>query len=275
MNKSNLLFFLVLLIGIAGCKSTTAPETEENLMSVFGTVYVGDGVDLSVVEVGLTSSSSTVTLNQDTLTYIGQHYHIGGFDYRGEHSLNYGDSIRLRVENEGRIATAPVIAPATFGIISPDTSKVYTLSVGSDLNVSWTASNNADYYSVELALFYSYYDTAGVEKSFLFFKDTCVTSTSITFSGNQLFPSEVDSIFLSFPNPFRLYALNGPQLEPNSEGNVKGDGIGCFWSVVEGGEFDVIVEEGTRERALASREELSQDEFMKRWLEKARKYFMF
>jgi hypothetical protein len=223
MRKINLLFFLILFLSITGCKSTTAPETEEDLMSVFGTVYVGNGVDPSVVEVGLTSSLSTVTLNRDTLTYIGQHYHIGGFDYRGEHSLNYGDSIHLRVENEGRIATASVLAPDTFGIISPDTSKVCTLSVGSDLEVSWSTSNNADYYNVKFTLNYNYYDTSGIEKFFILDKDTCVPSTSITFPGIQLFPADLDSISWTPPRPIilRVYALNGPQLEPNS-GKSKG-----------------------------------------------------
>jgi len=275
MKKLNLLFSLVLLIAVAGCKSTTAPEVE---MSVFGSVYVyEDGTDISFVEVGLTSSISTVTLNQDTLTYMGQNFHIGGFDYWGEHSLNYGDPIHLEVKNEGRIATASVTAPGAFGIISPDTSKVCTLSVGSDLEVSWSASNNADYYNVVFQLFYDYYDTSGIEKSFILDKDTCVPSTSITFPSIQLFPSDLDSISCIplRPEPLRVYALNGPQLEPNSEGNVEGDGMGCFWSIVNGGKIDVMVEEGTRGRGLKLREELSQDEFMKRWLEKARKYFMF
>ena len=59
--------------------------------------------------------------------------------------------------------------------------------------------------------------------------------------------------------------MNGPILEPGSEGNVTGDGSGFFWGKSYCG-LDIEIE-GTKAKA---KREPSKEELMKKWFEKAK-----
>lgn len=255
---------LVLLVFV-GCKGPAGPEGPAcpEKIYVMGEVSYRGNAD---VEVYFSPVIPWVTVNQETLDL----YMFYGADiwYRDSISINPGDSLHLKVDWTKGVATASSWVPGSFEVTSHDTSQMVYIPVDSAFTVTWSTSNHADFYRVDFYIGYEYIDTLGNYRWFYLEKDTCVTSTSITFPASQLFPGDLDSVTYAYSwGDFDIWAMNGPMLEPGSEGNVKGDGSGFFWCESYGGDLDIQIE-GTK--AKAKREEPTKEELMKKWFEKAK-----
>jgi len=256
----------VLLVFI-GCKGTQGPAGPQGPADSEKIYVLGEVMNTGSVYVVVYFSTVIpwVTVNQVTLDLYEPY---GLFNrYQDSILISTGDSIHLRVDNTTGIATASSKVPGAFEITSHDTSKMVRIPVGSDFTVSWSTSSYADFYRVDFYIDYEYRDTLGEYRVFNFSKDTCVTSTSITFPASQLFPADLVSLTYVYSyGDFDVWAMNGPVLEPGSKGNVKGNGIGFFWGTSYGGDLDIRIR-GTKEKA---RKELSKRELVKKWFEKAR-----
>jgi len=276
MKKLLTLAIPLLLLVFVGCKGPEGPEGPTGPEGPAGPekVYVLGKVENTgnvYVEVYFSPVIPWVTVNQETLDvyrYEGLYegYYWDEYNYYTDSiSVSTGDSIHLKVDYTRGIATASSRVPGGFEITSHDTSQTAYISVGSDLTVSWSTSIYADFYRVYFWLYYDYYDTLGDYRRVYFHKDTCVTSTSIIFPASQLFPADLDSVRWSTGGHFLIWAMNGPILEPGSEGNVTGDGSGFFWGKSYCG-LDIEIE-GTKAKA---KREPSKEELMKKWFEKAK-----
>lgn len=266
MKKLLTLVILSVLLAFIGCNGTQGPARPQgpaNSEKIYVWGYVTSTGD-TYVGVGLLPVVPWVTVNQETLDI--DNLDGGWVEYEDSILVSPGDSLYLKVDYTIGIATASSRVPGVFEITSHDTSWMVRIPVRSDFTVSWSTSSYADFYLVEFYIDYEYRNTLGEYRSFNFSKDTCVTSTSITFPASQLFPADLVSITYSY-GYFDVWAINGPILEPGSEGNVTGDGSGFFLGSSYGGGLDILIE-GAKEKA---RKELSQRELMKKLLEKARK----
>ena len=134
----------------------------------------------------------------------------------------------------------------------------------SSFTVGWTVADYADYYRIFFELRYSYLDTHWNHINIISMKETTVDSNYITISMSELFPANLDSIIVS-GGDLNVYAINGPKMEPGSEGNVKGDGYGFFLCETYGGELTFKIE-GTKVEAS---KEMSREELIMKWFEKA------
>ena len=139
-------------------------------------------------------------------------------------------------------ATAQIVMPGQFEIVSHDTSYTHSIDVGSDLTVIWSSSNNANAYLCHFHLSYHYIDTLGFENNFWFYQDTLVADTSLFYSYLRLFPDivEIDSILAYSYGSFSVESISGPCLV-NDVANVQGDAIGFFNGRVLGGYFALWV----------------------------------
>ncbi len=210
-----------------------------------------------------------VTVNQNVLP-IYDWWEDFCFVFHDSIQISPGDSAHLKVDYTQRIATASAKVPGNFEITSHDASAIAFIPVDANFTVSWSASNYTEFYWVDFWLEYNYYDTLGNPKYFSFEEFGSQTSTSITFLASELFPRDFDYIYSQTQGSwgyFDVYAVNGPEIESGSEGNVTGDGTGFFW----GGSYKYLYVriEGTKlSSPLKVGKDLSREELTRRRLEK-------
>jgi hypothetical protein len=137
--------------------------------------------------------------------------------------------------------------PGDFAFAS---TQVETLPVGTALNLSWTASSNAQWYQVWAN--YSWYDTADSSKDTVF----TVTSTNAAIPDTWfVHDGWVDVI---------VYAGNGPS-PAGANGNVTGDAKG-YWVGLSSTEAVVTI--GSPMAAAACKPDARQWMTPERWLER-------
>jgi hypothetical protein len=179
------------------------------------------------VSVGGTRLVPVVSINNDTLEL--EHYQRDDYAYlisefRGILSVNPGDECELVVYHDEGEASATITLPGNFEITSPEEDSV--LHQNKDFPVSWSSSEGAERYKLNIDLSYYYIDTSGTLTRFNL--DTSFyTTTNITIPKERLFPPEVDSVDGGFGN-ISIYSESGPCIGHTIKGNVSGEGVGYF-----------------------------------------------
>lgn len=168
-----------------------------------------------------------ITINEDTLPLYNYYLGLTDFSFSGEiTNLDDGDECKLKVDyGEGK-AEATDTVPGEFEITEPDESAV--LHKGNSLDIEWESSNGAQWYWLDVDVWYDYLDNNGNWEEFEYELDTIIEGTSYTISASTLFPSDVDTILWGGGDVY-VTAVNGPKYEPGSKGNVKGNAVGFFW----------------------------------------------
>ncbi len=178
------------------------------------------------VDVGGTRLVPVVLINNDTLevySYRRDEYTYLS-EFRGNLSLDPGDECKLFVYHDEGEASATITLPGDFEIISPEEDS--TLHQNEDLTVSWSTSEGAERYKLDIRLNYHYVDTSG--ESNIFSIDTVFYSVdSLIIPKERIFPSVVDSVEYGYGHIF-VYSESGPWIGHTSEGNISGEGVGYF-----------------------------------------------
>lgn len=174
-------------------------------------------------------------------------------------------------------ATASAKVPGVFGIHSPDPTVPFFIPPGANFTVEWSAADDADFYWIDFELSYLYQDPFANLKFFSFTRRIFRTTNSITFAATQLFPDDFDQSVANVSGYFYVDAMNGPEIQSGSVGNVTGDGRGYFWCWSYGGYLSVGIQKigpqpiGPQPPAYSSPpdagKELSREELIKRRLE--------
>jgi hypothetical protein len=136
-----------------------------------------------------------------------------------------GTNCLLEVATEFGIATALETVPGPFEVAAPG-----TIAVSETLTVSWTASEDADYYVVEAW----HAGSASVI-------DVAVEGTATSFTPSELPGSGLLS--------GRVRAVAGPFPSAGTSGNVTGEGWGYFTVSYRdaGGDFEVVLVDRDRD----------------------------
>jgi len=260
-----LLLFVPMILFVIGCGGDKGEQ-----VSLMGSVDAYYSYDDTLVTEGYVQGYGfkiipLVTINNDTLpvdAYLGN---PPSFYYHGPITdLNLGSECNLNVDYDEGKGEATNTLPGNFSITSPDTS--FVLHKGHDLNITWSSSSGADWYWLDVDIWYEYIDTAGYYKWFYFYLDTIVDGTSYTVSANSLFPADVDSIQYG-DGDVDVAAISGPKIESGTEGNIQGDAIGFFWCIFEAKDIYFGVED-----LAAKPKEDRQSEIRKKHLETMRKF---
>jgi len=178
------------------------------------------------VSVGGTRLVPVVSVNNDTLEFYSYRKNQNTYssEFRKNLSVEPGDECELVVYHDEGEASATITLPGDFEITSPKEDSA--LQQNEDFIISWSPSEGADRYELEIFLSYHYFDTSGVSSRFDL--DTSFyTTTGITIPKERLFSSEVDSI-ASSRVIISIYSENGPHIGHTTEGNISGDGVGYF-----------------------------------------------
>jgi len=213
---------------------------------------------------------------------------IGMWDFR-EGSFVFQDSIQISSGSSAQLsidyikdtdtlgATASAKVPGVFGIHSPDPTVPFFIPPGANFTVEWSAADDADFYWIDFELSYLYQDPFANLKFFSFTRRIFRTTNSITFAATQLFPDDFDQSVANVSGYFYVDAMNGPEIQSGSVGNVTGDGRGYFWCWSYGGYLSVGIQKigpqpiGPQPPAYSSPpdagKELSREELIKRRLE--------
>ncbi len=203
-------------------------------------------------------------INGDTLFPMDYDFGATDFYYMTYVNwINYGDECKFTIDYDEGKGEAKDTMPGSFRIISPDTT--YVLHKGSSLNITWSSSNGANWYWLDVYMHIYYEDTSGYWDDYYVELDTIVDGTSFTMSASRIFPGYVDSVRYGYGGVY-VEAVNGPKPEPGSKSNIEGDAVGFFWCSNE-----AIVEFGI-ENLLTIPRENRQTEIRKRHHEVLRRF---
>ena len=244
--KKGILFccFCFVAFHISGCEGPACPVGPAGQIkySVFGQVeFTADTLPTNAqVIVSNISSIPTVKLNQSDLRFRSL-YSSGSYYWDTLRTITKGDEVQLNVKSDQGEAVATVRIPQQFRIQSPNPDSIFILLPHSNFTVSWNASGLSDYYYAYFYLFYSYAPIGGgTSKQFSIEIDTILSTTSITFPADILFPADFDSLMGSwYYGYFSIQAFNGPRLEVGERGNITGDGMGFFFGKSYGGSINI------------------------------------
>ena len=244
--KKGILFccFCFVAFHISGCEGPAGPVGPAGQIkySVFGQVeFTADTLPTNAqVIVSNISSIPTVKLNQSDLRFRSL-YSSGSYYWDTLRTITKGDEVQLNVKSDQGEAVATVRIPQQFRIQSPNPDSIFILLPHSNFTVSWNASGLSDYYYAYFYLFYSYAPIGGgTSKQFSIEIDTILSTTSITFPADILFPADFDSLMGSwYYGYFSIQAFNGPRLEVGERGNITGDGMGFFFGKSYGGSINI------------------------------------
>ncbi|NPV13924.1 hypothetical protein HPY86_03215 [candidate division WOR-3 bacterium] len=225
-------FSLILLV-ITGCRRLD-PNYSEPMVN--GYLYRGEYYDYSVeyeryVQVfdpkGL-RMVPIVTLNEERLDVLS--YNWTRYEYGDTLEFDVSRPYELRVVHYWGNAQARVTMPGNFSLTSPP--ERYILDLDSTLVISWTRSEGAEWYWVELDVSYEYRDTLGTENDYDLRLDTMVQDTYLIVSPERIFPGFVADV-IEGDGSAMVWSGCGPAIEPGDRGNVQGVGFGFFNAINE------------------------------------------
>lgn len=256
--------------GPRGPEGPQGPQGPEGPTNIYVMSFLFSSIDTSIAEayVSFSPSIPNVKINNINIPFWEVWRNTFYFYKRGITTILPGSDANLEVtyikaDNSQGEANASVKVPGIFAITSHDTSQPVSIPLGSSFTVTWSSSQNANFYFVSFYLEYMYVDTAGEDKYFYCEKDTMITQNFIIFPSSFLFPNlnEIDSIMWSW-GWFEVDAVSGPQIKEGEKGNVTGDGFGFFWGIIYGGVLGLYVEGGK----FISRKETQSYEKLKEFL---------
>ncbi|HMA76364.1 MAG TPA: hypothetical protein VKO43_03545 [Candidatus Krumholzibacteriaceae bacterium] len=238
-----------LLISGAGCEGDQGPAGPAGpaKLSIVGTVtpeWDGDIVDELYVSLGVSNAPSIpiVKVNNSGIPLYDSWIEYGGrIGYQGNLYSETGfEEASLEVTytklngNEG-VATSTILLPEET-VADDDDIQIYP---GNDVEASWSSSDNADAYWVQVDFYVRYYDAASVlhRKDLEF--DTVLTDTTITIPSEDFMPASYASIYSS-DGTFYIYPVTGPWM-PGVSNNIEGDGIGVFIGMADYEYVDVDI----------------------------------
>jgi len=183
--------------------------------------------NVAYVSVGGTRLVPVVSINNDTLELYS--YRRDEYTYLSEFRENLsvvpGDECELVVYHDEGEASATITLPGDFEIISPE--EAFVLQQDGDINVSWSSSERAERYFINIDLHYYYIDTAGSNNYFSLDTNVYTINTNLIIPNERIFPSDIDSIEYG-SGIISVYSENGPNIGYTTEGNISGEGIGYF-----------------------------------------------
>lgn len=168
-----------------------------------------------------------IILNKETLdgNYYGTEY-----IYQDTNTFPVNTRYRLQVSHYWGKATAEVMMPGNFSLITPPEN--YILDLESTLVISWHPAPGAEWYGVELRIDYDYRNFFGEEEDYTYIFDTLVKDTSLTIPPERIFPASVADV-LEGDGSAWVWAGSGPTFLPGDKGNISGAGFGFFNAINE------------------------------------------
>jgi hypothetical protein len=221
-----LIAILLLMFIILGCSNRAATTIKANVnkrpasdtwVSIGG--FNGSGFDVQPV----------AALNGRILQCI---VHESGASFKyGEPVpwLNPGDTCHLLVDYGFGVFERTEILPGEFRITAPDTA--FVLYYRDNLTVNWEAPVGADWYTLYVMAEYFYWDTAGNTHIYYYTLDTTLFESTCTISGDQIFPSFVDSVNTVTPQhcgKVEVRAISGPYVTSEDKDQLFTSDTGWF-----------------------------------------------
>ena len=213
---------------LVGCEGDEGPAGSEGDVPVVieGMVDILDSQDSTAyvtVTVANCLEVPSVLLNEIHLLYEPGTW--ADFTYDG-FPISPGEAAQLFVtftqsNGENGVAVANIVMPGSFEVLSPDSTNDVSLTDSTEF--SWTASNHADYYILEVNFDYGYNSSGSGRTEF----EIATTDTIVRVAPSTMFPNlgEIYSFgvyLLAFP----VQAVYGPM--QGELGNIEGDAIGAF-----------------------------------------------
>ncbi|GEM_PF-1887242 len=170
-------------------------------------------------------------INETTLPITDFDYHY--YLYSEDRRFTLGQEYKMTIKHSDGEASSRVFVPSDFLTLKPQLN--FVLKKDSSLLIVWQKAVKATWYFFSLYLSYSYIDTLGLQRSFRLTLDTAVNDTTLTYSGDFLFPKDCAQVNWG-EGTINIWAIDGSSILPGAKENIRGAGRGFYNGANHSGE---------------------------------------